>query len=158
METFQKTRLRLWRDRLLAVTLLLIAIRFLLTAFQSDGDPIIGLVLQISASLVFLAAGEFSIILFSAPILKLDKLGISEGGFLIGSLNLSMPWTEIAQAQFSKGLRTHIALVSLVSEQTEHVVSGYENFDTIVDRIRNGLRRYGRKVVDESLKPDYQQQ
>ena len=158
METFHKTRLRLWRDRLLAVTLLVIATRFLLTAFRSDGDPIIGLVLQISASLIFLAAGEFSVILFSAPILKLDKLCISESGFLLGSLNWSMPWTEIAQAQFSKGLRTHIALVSLVSEQTEHVVSGYENFDIIVDRIRNGLRRYGRKVVDESLKPDYQQQ
>lgn len=157
METFHKTRLRLWRDRLLAVALLVIAIRFLLAAFQSAGDPIIGLVLQISASLVFLAAGEFSIILFSAPILKLDKLGISESGFLLGSLNWSMPWAEIAQAQFSKGLRTHIALVSLDSEQTEHVVSGYEQFDTIVDRIRNGLRRYGRKILEETQTPKVEQ-
>lgn len=157
METFHKTRLTLWRNRVIAVGLLLFGLRLVSAAFQEHGEPIITLVLQISASLVFIAAGELSLMLFSAPNLKIDKVGLSESGFLLSSLNWSMTWNDIAYAQLSRELRNRMILIGLLSGQPEHVVFDYERFDIIIERIRDGLRRYGRKIVEEIQAPKAEQ-
>jgi hypothetical protein len=150
METFHKTTLTLWRDRLLAIALLLIGTRLVSAAFNAQGHEIICLILQISASIVLIAAGGFSIFMLSETILNVDKLGVSESGYLLKSLNWSMTWNDIAYAQLTGGMRSHLALIGLLSEEPEHVLSGYERFDILLDKIRAGLRRYGRKVLDSS--------
>ncbi|HLD93260.1 MAG TPA: hypothetical protein VI703_03570 [Anaerolineales bacterium] len=153
METFHKTRLTLWRDRLLALALLLIGLRLVSAAFQAHGHEIVCLILQISASAVLLAAGGLSIFMLSEPTLNVDKIGISESGFLFKSFNWSMTWNDIAYAQLTGELRSRVVLVGLFSDQPEHVLSGYERFDAILEQIGEGLKRYGRKVVQESPAP-----
>jgi hypothetical protein len=150
METFHKTTLSLWRDRLLALALLLIGTRLVSAAFNAHGHEVICLILQISASAVLIAAGGLSIFMLSEPTLNVDKLGISENGYLFKSLNWSMTWNDIAYAHLTGDLRSRVVLVGLLSEQPEHVLSGYERFDTILNRIRKGLKRYGRKIVEET--------
>lgn len=153
METFHKTRLTLWRDRLLALALLLIGLRLVSAAFHAHGHEIVCLILQISASAVLVAAGGLSIFMFSEPTLNVDKIGISESGYLFNSLNWNMTWNDIAYAQLTGDLHGRVVLVGLLSEEAEHVLSGYERFDTILDRIRNGLSKYGRKVLEEWQTP-----
>lgn len=157
METFRKTRMTLWRDRLLALALLLIALRLVSASFHANSHEIICLILQISAIAVLVAAGGLSIFMFSEPILNVDKIGIAENGYLLKSLNWSMTWNDIAYAQLTGELGSRVVLIGLLSEQPEHVVSGYERFDTILDRIKDGLKHYGRKVVEESETPKVEQ-
>lgn len=153
MDTFKKNRFTLWRDHLLAIGLLLVGLRILSASFHEHGHEIICLVLQISAGAVLLAAIGLSIFWLSEPSLQIDKLGISENGFLLKSLNWSMTWNDIAYAQINGDLRSRVVLIGLHSEQPEHVVSGYERFETILERIRTGLKRFGRKVYEESQAP-----
>lgn len=148
VEIFRKTRFTIWRDRLLAITLLLLGLCLVNTAFQADGPDILCMILQLSASVVLLAAAGLSIFMLSQPILNVDKIGISEQGFLFKSLNWSMTWNDIACAQLTGELSNRVVLIGLHSNQPEHALSGYERFDAVLDRIRDGLKRYGRKVID----------
>jgi hypothetical protein len=152
LDAFHKSRLTLWRDRLMAIALLLIGTRFVSAAFHIHGHEIVCLILQLSAGLVLVAAIGLSIFMLSEPTLNVDKIGISESGYLFKWLNWSMTWNDIAYAQLTGELRSRVVLVGLLSEQAEHVVSGYEHFDTILDHIRNGLKRYGRRVMDADEK------
>lgn len=149
MEVFHKTRLSLWRDRLLAIALLLIGVRLVSAAFHLHGNEIVCLILQLSASAVLIAAGGLSIFMLSEATLNVDKLGISENGYIFKSLNWSMTWNDIAYAELTNEMRRRVVLVGLISEQPEHVLAGYERFEAILERIRDGLKRYGRKVVVE---------
>ncbi len=153
METFRKNRLTLWRDHLLAIGLLLAGLRIVSASFHENGHEIICLVLQVSAGAILLAAIGLSIFWLSEPNLQIDKIGISESGFLLKVLNWSMTWNDIAYAQISGETRNRVVLIGLQSEQPEHVVSGYERFETILERIRAGLKRYGRKVFEEAQAP-----
>lgn len=150
METFRKTRITLWRDRLLAIALLLIGIRLVSASFHLEGGTIC-LILQIIASVVLIAAGGLSIFMFSEPKLNINKLGISENGYMFRSLNWSMTWNDIAYAQVTGGMRSRVVLFGLICEQPEHIISGYQHFQTILDGIRTGLKRFGRKVFEEKV-------
>jgi hypothetical protein len=150
VETFQKTRLILWRDHLLAIALILIGIRLVSISLHVEGHEILCILIQLAASAVLIAAGALSIFMLSEPVLNIDTLGISESGYLMRSLNWSMTWNDIAYAQLTGELRSRLVLVGLDSEEPEHILSGYEHFETILTRIRQGLNRFGRKIIEET--------
>ena len=145
--TFSKTSLSLWRDRLLALGCLLIAGWFVSAAFHTHGHDTLCLILQITACVILLAAAGLSVFLLSKPVLHVNKVGISENGFLLNELNWSMAWNEIAYAELKNRQQTSIVLVGLDSDLPEHVLDGYDQCDTIVSQIKDGLRKYGRRVV-----------
>lgn len=122
-------------------------------AFQSQGPEVVCLILQISACAVLLATAGLSLFLVGKPRLHVDKTGISEKGFLLHALNWGMSWNEIAYAEVKGRPRNKIALIGMNSDQVEHVLGGYDQLDVLVSRLREGLRTYGRHVIDSGISP-----
>lgn len=151
--TFCKTNACVWRDRLISLGLLLIGGWLVSAAFHAKGHETICLILQVSACIVLLAAAGLSLFFLSKPNLHVDKLGISESGFLLRELNWSMTWNEIACAELKNRTNSRIVLIGLDSDLPEHVLDGYDHLDAIVSQIKEGLRKYGRRVIDASGAP-----
>ena len=150
---FSKTRISLWRDRLLALGFLVIGCWLVSAAFQAHGHEIICLTIQVSACMVLLAAAGLSVFMLGRPELHVDKIGISENGFMLNELNWSMTWNDIAYAEVKGRPRNRIVLVGLDSDLPEHVLGGYDHFNTIVGQISDGLRRFGRRVIEADKYP-----
>lgn len=145
---FRKSRVVRWRDMALAIGLLLIGGRMVSAAFQAHGHETLCLILQIAACAVLLAAGGLSLFLLSSPTLYIDKFGVGEKGFLLSDLNWSMTWNEIAYAVLVGEVRGRLQLVGLDTDEIEHTLSGYERFESALDKIREGLKKYGRRLIE----------
>jgi len=91
--------------------------------------------------------------LFDGYLIHVDKIGISEIGFLLNELNWSMTWNDIAYAELKGGPRNQIVLVGMDSDLPEHVLGGYGQFESIVSQVRVGLSRYGRRVIEPGVSP-----
>ncbi len=147
--TFKKTHVTLWRDRLLALGLMLLGMRLVSLAFHAQGHEIICLIAQIAACVALLAAAGLSIYLLSEPTLQIDKVGISESGFLFRQLNWSMSWNEISHAELAQRLYGRVKLFGEEDEEPQHILHGYDGFGDLVKRIRQGLWKYGRPIVED---------
>ncbi|MEX2160605.1 MAG: hypothetical protein WD751_01710 [Anaerolineales bacterium] len=151
--SYRKSAIPTWRDRLLALGLLLVSAWLVSAAVRAHGHEIICLILQISAGVVLLAAAGLSLFLLSSPTLNVDRFGIGERGFLLGGLNWSMTWNEIAYAELVGEMGAHLRLVGLDSDEVEHTVSGYERFEAALQQIRAGLKQYGRRLIITGQRP-----
>jgi hypothetical protein len=150
---FSRTSASQWRERWLAIGSLVVACGMVSVAFQSQGPESACLIMQISACTVLLATAGLSLFLVGKPRLHVDKIGISEKGFLLHGLDWSMCWNEIAYAELKGRPRNKIALIGLNSDQVEHVLGSYDQFDVLVSRLRDGLRTYRRHVIDSGISP-----
>ncbi|MEX1247705.1 MAG: hypothetical protein WEA61_04435 [Anaerolineales bacterium] len=131
-----------------ALGLFLISAQFVSAAIHAHGHEIICLILQISAGAVLLAAAGLGVFLLSAPILQVDHLGISERNHMIKGLDWDMTWNEIAYAELVGEIRGRLRIIGLESNEVEHILAGYDRFEALVQQIRSGLWKYGRRVVE----------
>lgn len=145
---FKKSRIARGRDVGLSIGLLLVSAHLVLEAFQSQGHETICLILQISASAVLLAAGGLSLFLLSSPTLCINKLGIGERDHLLSDLNWDMTWNEIAYAELVDKMGRRVRLIGMDSEAVEHTLAGYEHFEMILAQLEQGLKKYGRRLIE----------
>lgn len=105
--------------------------------------------------LLLLVLGTFVVVLarnldslFGKPVLKLDEFGISQAGYLWPMDNWKLEWSAITKARLFGGANP--TLIVLDTPLTKRMVTDFESFEQIVQRICAELEKRGCPIEKNS--------